>query len=1212
MKLKLYNVLMPKRQRLFQLIMRTFIFLFCTTVFALSSNGVNSQNDTILINRDQSVSIEKIFDYIKEQTDYSFVYNEKYLVNTPIVELKKGVYKVSEILNESLKLINCTYTFDNNVIVVKPKKNGSTNPEVLQQEKFLIKGVIKDEAGFPVPGANVMVTSIDKYQKETDKDYIIRGTSTDFEGNFEIAVSLGHFLIVSSIGFETFKEKITTKKDFYSIVLKESVMQLEAVVISTGYQKTNKKLATGSYSTIEKADLQRQVTTNLVDRLEGLSTGLLTTVSNGNGGDNISLTLRGLSTFNANDQPLIVVDGFPMQGGFNTLNPDDVETMTILKDAAAASIWGTQSANGVIVITTKKGKIGKPTVEFSVYSTIKQSPHLNDLQIATSQELVDWESYRITSGIYTNYPNILNGTSSSYLTAVGQVWYDNDQGTITDGEREARLAVLRNTDNYSQIEKYLMRTSISNQYNFSVSGGSTTNKYYASFVLNDDESVYRGDDSQRVNINFKDDIQLHKKLDLSIGANTTFNKASYNSEGGLDLVYDGIIPRYQLLVDEDGNLTDVPRDYLASLKRFYETNPEFLDWSYNPISELAARDNTLKSMNLRFQAALKWDITNFLKLTASGIYERGSTDRRVFSSTETYEARNEINRLTYYDDDEGEWAHHIPNTGGILQLKTSDLEFYTLRSQLEFDKDIASVHNIKSMLGVEAQDKRIKGALNEYVGYNESSLIFDKLFSYGDLSSPVEYFDGVIRSANFSNPAYISSTHIRNISFFGNLSYAYNNKYIITLTAKTDQSSLFGSSARLRLNKLWSVGGSWNIDEEAFFNVPFINTLKLRGSYGVNGNIKENGTTESVFTAGYTTLANLPYYNLSVVGNPELTLEDTYTGNLGIDFSLSNYRINGSIDVYERHSKNLLTQRQITSTQGYSSQLVNNGEIINRGIELSLNFIPVQTPDFTWNNRLNFTYNKGKVLNYELDDELAYTRITSPYVQGEEIGALISYKWAGLSADGSPQIYDETGAIIDANTTLTDANATTVRGSRTPKYFGSFDTSITYKDLTLGVFLTTKLGHKFRKPTVNYSNTVVHQDIQNRWQETGDEVFTDIPRYPTVNEATNTEFFTNYNRYYRLSDALIVDASYIRIKDLYLKYKLNKNVLDKMSLNSVEFIAQLRNIGFLWLANDYDIDPDTIPFSGGVLVGAGGDETAVSRPGYKPTPQISFGVNVKF
>ena len=662
MKLKLYNVLMPKRQRLFQLIMRTFIFLFCTTVFALSSNGVNSQNDTILINRDQSVSIEKIFDYIKEQTDYSFVYNEKYLVNTPIVELKKGVYKVSEILNESLKLINCTYTFDNNVIVVKPKKNGSTNPEVLQQEKFLIKGVIKDEAGFPLPGANVMVTSIDKYQKETDKDYIIRGTSTDFEGNFEIAVSLGHFLIVSSIGFETFKEKITTKKDFYSIVLKESVMQLEAVVISTGYQKTNKKLATGSYSTIEKADLQRQVTTNLVDRLEGLSTGLLTTVSNGNGGDNISLTLRGLSTFNANDQPLIVVDGFPMQGGFNTLNPDDVETMTILKDAAAASIWGTQSANGVIVITTKKGKIGKPTVEFSVYSTIKQSPHLNDLQIATSQELVDWESYRITSGIYTNYPNILNGTSSSYLTAVGQVWYDNDQGTITDGEREARLAVLRNTDNYSQIEKYLMRTSISNQYNFSVSGGSTTNKYYASFVLNDDESVYRGDDSQRVNINFKDDIQLHKKLDLSIGANTTFNKASYNSEGGLDLVYDGIIPRYQLLVDEDGNLTDVPRDYLASLKRFYETNPEFLDWSYNPISELAARDNTLKSMNLRFQAALKWDITNFLKLTASGIYERGSTDRRVFSSTETYEARNEINRLTYYDDDEGKCAHHIPNT----------------------------------------------------------------------------------------------------------------------------------------------------------------------------------------------------------------------------------------------------------------------------------------------------------------------------------------------------------------------------------------------------------------------------------------------------------------------------------------------------------------------------------------------------------------------
>lgn len=1186
------------KRKLLLHIMRTVVFLFCLSVFSITPNNVLSQNVKIVIEKDKTVTVDEVFDLIMGQTDYTFIYQVDMFDDFPKVSLSKGTILANKLLKQSLSNDNINFEFtNNNTIVIKELP--------ISQQELTISGKITDVNNVPLGGAIVI--------NQTTWE----GLAADFDGNYGIKAKVGDKLLFQYLGFTS--QEITVESNAkIDVQLVESFYSLDQVtVVSTGYQTISKERATGSYETIGEKEIALQVTPNIIDRLEGISTGLAATVSNGSGGNSTRLTLRGLGTFNAESQPLIVVDGFPIEGGLETVNPNDIATLTILKDAAAASIWGVQAGNGVIVITTKTGKPGKAVVEFSTFATIESKPRLNDFQIAPSSAMVDLQSYRINSGIDRNYSNVAGGTGIASLDAVGLAWLDFDNGTINETQRDARLNVLRNTNNFSQFEDLLMRDAFIKQHNLSVKGGSENNRYYASITFNDNQSVMTGDDDDRVAINLKNDLDITNKLKLNLGINTIFSSSNFNSEGiGLVSGRSGglnWIPSYQNLLDGNGNRLNIPRDHLLSVKSQYE-DLGYLDWSYNPLDELESRDFTTKGLNLRLQARLSWQILPELSMAFSGMYERGQNNSRNHSSLETYKARNTVNEFTIVDPATGEFTYQVPR-GGILDERDTNSDSYTVRTQFNFDKTINTKHEINAIAGVEARQIKTDVNSRTLLGYNDKLQVFDKRINWESLSGFLRDFSGA-RVPGYNDPSFVSVDRNRFISFFANSSYTFDNRYTLSLSGKIEQASIFGVDARLRANQLGSVGFAWNIANEDFFKSEVINNLKLRGSYGINGNVKRGITTESVFRADLSPYGE-PILDISVVGNDNLTQEDNYIANIGLDFAMFKYRLNGSIDYYNRRSENLLADFRTPAALGYTSQFVNNGEILNQGIELSLNGDILRAGDFYWNSQLNFTYNKSEVIKFQTSTETAAEILSSPFIQGEEIGALLSYNWAGLSEDGQPQVFDANGDIVGFETNILDVNALVNSGSSVPNYFGGFRNTFNYKNFSLGVFLTYKFGHKFRRPSFNFqdpgfSSLSRHQDLTNVWQEAGDESITNVARFPTREEFENG-LFGNWNNYYRFSNVLIEDASFIRIRDIYINYKLSNNALKKLPFDNLEIRFQARNLGFLWLANNYDIDPDVLPLSGGVFEANSSEfNLNVSRPGYRLMPQFTLGFNIQF
>lgn len=752
MEINFKHVLFLIRKRILKTIMKSFIILFCGVAFGFSPNFGFSQNAKILIESDVTLSVEQVFELIQKQTDYSFIYGEDLFKLAPKVNLKKGVIKASKLLEISLVSGNFLYEFTSDKTIVLSRKKETSVTEVNQNlQTKVITGKVTNENG-PLLGVTILVrgTAI--------------GTTTDFDGMYTISAAAGDVLEFTFLGMQT-KSITVGEADQINVKMEQNTTSLDEIIVtevSTGYQTISKERATGAYTVVNNATIERQVTTNLVDRLEGIVPGLLTTVTNESGGNRVNINIRGQGTFIADAEPLIVVDGFPIEGGFETINPNDVETITVLKDAAAASIWGVRSGNGVIVVTTKRGKAGKPVVEFSSFTTIEQRPDLNNFQVASSDALVGLQSYRITSGIDRVYAGVFANQNVRNLDAVGLAWLDFDRGNINESERDARLNLLRNTNAFDQFERLLMRNAIKNQYNMSIRGGSTTNRYYASVTYNNDESVMRGDENERFNINLNNDIDINTKLKLNLGVNATFTNATFNSEGlgivsGQSGNFDWI-PRYQNLVDANGNRLDIPRDVLASAKDQYE-GLGYLDWSYNPLDELDTKDYTTKGFNLRLQGALTWQLMPELSWSLSGIYERRDNVDRNHSSIETYKARNNVNRLTIINDDD-ELVYQFPR-GGMLEERNSNGNSYTVRTQLNFNKTFNEKHALVAIAGLEARQIRNDVNSSILLGYDDDLQIFDKQVNWDFLNSFMRDFSNRFVTG-FRDPSFIS-TNIKKI-----------------------------------------------------------------------------------------------------------------------------------------------------------------------------------------------------------------------------------------------------------------------------------------------------------------------------------------------------------------------------------------------------------------------------------------------------------------
>jgi TonB-linked SusC/RagA family outer membrane protein len=1101
-----------------------------------------------------------IFDQISDQTGYSFIVTNSILKEAATVSIQAKNVELKVVLEDVFKNQPLEFSINNKTVLVKRKEPSLLETLVAQFQEIDVKGKIVDENNLPLPGATVKV-------KGTKRQVL-----TNSNGEFGLSnVDNKAILVISFLGYQS--KEVVVKEDMGVINLTEQTGQLEEVTVSTGYQTLPRERVTGAFSSISGKKLEQQRLSSLGSLLEGRVAGY----NNG--------LIRGTTSMRGITNPLYVVDGFPVENTkYNTtgaitesvpgLNLEDIESITVLKDAAAASIYGARAANGVIVIVTKKPKKGTPQISASSTFTLSSNSVYTD-NLTNAADIVDlereWE---------TNNPNLKAANAAAYATNVlTNVGYQSQgikailakyAGTLTQAQLDAKLNQLASGgyQYYDDVEKYSKRNPFYQQYNVSAGSASETNSFYSSLTYrnNKTEDKYTTDETLGLNINNTTKITKWLTLELS-------NYLSYN--GSTQQSYTTLSPGYTFLpydrlINEDGaNFTSTAASRLsANTMSLINTNGLYSQ-DITALDEQSRNLGKLKSFNNRSFAKLNIDITKWLSYRSTFQYEFSSDRFNRLYDKQSYYVRNMVNS----------YAGKVANGPVTFNLPYGNINYdqdqftssYNFRQQLNIDKTFGEKHNLTAILGTEIRNAKLEFEDQYLYNYDPNVLTFDLINAraLASIQGPI------LGGGYFSNSNVASQRENVNrfVSLYANAGYAYDSRYLVTGSLRWDRSNLWGTNSKYQNKPLWSVGAGWNIYKESFFNVDWVDVLKLRASHGISGNIAKDAAP--YMTASYYSNNNVGGLQGSVTTrpNPLLSWEKTTTDNIGADFAIFKNRISGSLDYYHKEGKDLLASTMGVPTEGfgYSTYAINNGEMTNKGIELSLSADVIRSKDLTWNTSVQYAHNKNKVtyVNVEapvyylqLDYPQAYPRIGNPY------NAIYSYRWAGLSANGLPQVYNENGEkVLNSPGTL---ESIVYSGSTVPTYSGSFNNLLEYKNFSFSFLLTFEGGHKMRNtflPVLGsaYNGalggyvtqiTAVNKDITGRWKNLGDETTTNIPRLVFAEDpAYNSQSADIYQK----ADINVIDASNIRLRNVSLAYRLPKALIKKANLENLRFQFNVEN-----------------------------------------------------
>lgn len=1148
----------PRLRKLMLSFMRLFLFLFCTSVFSFSSANLMSQNTTIKFDADKELTVDQIFDQIIDQTDYTFLYQIGIFDGLPKVKVKKGSVKANELLADILRGGNFKFTVDKkNVIAIEEVKASSSSAQ-----QITVTGTVKDEDGIPLAGVNVIVKGT------------TYGTMTDFDGEYSLIV-VGYqqngVLVYSSLGFLDHEVKYNNQTEI-NVVLKETALSLdEIVVVSTGYQNISRERSTGSFSNIEEEVLDQKISQDILSKIEGEVSGLVFDNQDGP-------TIRGVSTINANNDPLIVVDGFPIEQPLSSINPNDIEKISVLKDAAAASIWGIRAANGVIVIVTKKGATGQvPRITFSTNYAVQPKDDYNDFRFASTEEFLEFEKYTADN----NWGRLPSGTNQPPLAKGLETYLKLNAGLITQQEADGIINNLKNVNSVDQFSDLFMANNIWSQQNISVSGGGETNTYRASLThnSNSNQNFFKNNDREEILFNIKNNIKIAPKLSFRSDVNYS---NSWTKDNGMNQGSFLGMDQYQQILDANGDYIIQPKGLAQDYKDSRVAMGYPYNWDYNMKQDFDEKNNKSNQTLFRVQAALHYDITSHLSIEGMYQYEWGQTNAVNLFNENTYYVRDLVNTFTTVDADSGNLVSAIP-MGEVIEKQFARNDSHSARFQFNYDQSFNDgLHRVTSIGGYEIRQVRSDFNNLRQFGYDPQSLTFANI-QYGE-----RFNVSPSGSRIFNDPTSFNEGEDRFISYYGNAAYTYDHKYTVTGSIRLDDANLFGASKEYRNIPLYSVGGKWDISKENFFNQDgILNTLSLRATYGSNGNIAQGTSPYLQATLSRDFNTNNLYAYISGVKNNALRLEKTFVTNLGLDFGLFNNRINGSIEYYNRKSIDLLAPVSFSSTIGFNSALINAGEMVNNGFDLNLNGLIVNSQDFTYNSTLNFSYNKNEVTSVDVPQQTINTYLWGEPLIGKPLRYLHSYQNAGLDANGDPLTLNENGALVDVNGKLADGSNGTItspealeyNGTTTPKYYGAWINNFNYKKFNLRVLATFKMGHVFRNTNIlDYpdlrsltGNHHVHEDINNRWQNPGDEATTNIPRIPTQYNDSGKIGYT----YYRSGNQFVDSASHIRLREINLGYQLDNKTLRDIGIENIGFGLQANNLAVITF-NKWDIDPESM------------------------------------
>ncbi len=1045
------------------------------------------------------------------------------------------------------------------------------------QADRIVMGIVTDEFGEPLPAAYVSEISKSKDGKPAE-------TVTDVNGHFTLKVrSTTTEVKVIFLGYED-KFVTLTSDDSYEIQLVPSVEILDEVMV-TGYQSISRERATGAFASVGDSEMEHVRLNSLDNLLEGRVAGY----NNGK--------IRGVTSMNGMTTPLYVVDGFPIEntrytnGGWDIeedlpfINMEDIETITVLKDAAATSIYGSRAANGVIVITTKKGSQSNTGVTFSTSLTYSPYSYYTD-NIADAETMIGIEREWAQSNPYLQGPNAASYAESMLSNAVYssrgiRTLLQGYSGALSKEEVDRLLddMAAQGYRYYDEMGKYAKRDKFYQQYNIGFSKSTNSNTLNASITYKNNKYEDKYTDDQSIGVNIQNSARLTKWLTLDLGTYLNYGTNTTQTYSVLSPGYN-FMP-YDYLMNDDGtHYTSLASD--RNSDSFMETLDYFglYNMDITPLDEIALNHKKGKELATRIYGKLGIEFAPWLRYNAMFQYEYGSYRVEQLKDKGSYEMRNKFNSYAT----ENEWGEVIYNLPYGHQFYTEDqyTNAYNFRQQLDFQKTFNDKHELTIIAGTETRHSKVEFTSNNLYNYDPDMLTYTPVD--GVLLHDVY---GLVDGA-YWKPDYdlTKKSEIVNrfVSIYGNAGYTYDNRYTVTGSIRWDRSNLWGTDSKYQNKPLWSVGAAWNIHNETLFTVPnWIDMLKLRFSYGIGGNIAKD-------SAPYMTATYSPNYNvggnmgmITRRPNPELSWEMTATTNVGVDFAFFGGRLDGTIDFYNKQGKDLLANTTGVPVEGfgYSTYTINNGEMVNRGVELALAGDIIRTRNFRWNASLLYGYNYNEVtyVNVEaldyyllLDYPEAYPRIGNPY------NAIYAYKWAGLSEDGLPQVYDEYGEVSVYDPASLDALE--YAGTTVPVHTGSFGSTFSYKGFELSFLVVFEAGHKMRNTflpffdsdyswatgsTILTLDKPINADIENRWQKPGDEAHTNIPR---IVYAESDDYLYDSYSVYKYADINVLDASNIRLSNVSLAYHLPKKACNKLRIYGARIQFNIENLYTFAMSRD--------------------------------------------
>lgn len=1022
-------------------------------------------------------------------------------------------------------------------------------------EGYSLSGQITDtESGQPLPGALIRIKELDRFKV------------ADESGNYSLILPGGTYQIsVDFLGFEIHQSTITLLQDqVLDFSLSPVEISMEGVeVLATGYQEIPKERATGSFVQLDRELVNRRVSTNLIDRLEDVTSGL---VFNRAGPADDQISIRGRSTLFANTQPLYIIDNFPYDGPLENINPNDVETVTVLRDAAAASIWGARAGNGVIVITTKNGKENTPQFSFNSNVTISQQPNLFYQPAMGISDFIDVEMILFDRGYYSGQENSVNKTP---LSPVVEALIAGRDGLITPQQLDGMISDYRGRDVRNDLLQYYYRRPVNQQYSLNLSGGSEKYRYYVSGGFDENSENISGNHNNRITLSMRNQWRLaSERLELGLGLYYSGRNSKVTTE------LPGNTYPYDRLTGDGGEPLSIIQQYSQRYIASIGEEEYLKDWNYIPLHEIGELDRQSRQDDYRLNISLGYKILNGLKAEASYQFWKNYSEGRNYSSETLFFTRDLINQFTQINED-GSIAMAVPE-GGILDLDNGKSYSHNLRFQLNYSKVWQENHELTALAGYELRDRQSTGDAVRYYGYD------DEL----GISKPVDQVSRFAlyhnnRLASISNENSHTGTVDRFLSYFFNAGYSYRKKYHASVSARKDASNLFGVETNQRGVPLWSAGLGWTLSEESFYRSGFLPYAKIRISYGYNGNM--DNTLSSQTTAQYYTNYShvIPAGELggviSSTSNPKLRWEKIGVLNVGVDLESRGGRIRATLEGYIKNGQDLIGDAPFPPSTGIVQFRGNTANTLTRGMDLDIHTINI-TGKFNWQTNFLFSYIKEEVKAYFYKGSVVNYLSQAPGqlvpLEGKPLFAIYSLPWAGLDpATGDPQGYLEGEPSKDYSAIFNSASPETLQyhGPRRPSSFGSLRNTLSWNGFSLSANLAFRLGYYYRRESVLYASILQgrggHSDYSLRWQKPSDELITHVPSLPTTSN-------TLRENTYRYSDVLVEKGDHIRLQDIRLSYTFRRVRMPSFPFRQAELYGYANNLGILWKASSDPIDPD--------------------------------------